>query len=84
MWSQLAITNSLCNILNLPRERYIVGIEELKEQKDEKSQRLLRLDEELASDQCQLRELHKEFASLEINWKKKKSCLEVNAKSYNS
>lgn len=57
-------------------------IEQLKEQKDEKSQRLLCLDEELAADQSQLRELQKEFASREITWKKKKSCLEAEVIDY--
>ena len=55
-------------------------IEMHKEKKEEKSQRLQCLDEELAADELKLNELHKELASKENNWKKKKSCLEVNLK----
>ena len=51
-----------------------------KEKKEEKAQRLLCLDEELAADQLKLNELQKELASRDNNWKKKKNCLEVNLK----
>ena len=61
-------------IINFP------DIEMQKEKKEEKSQRLLCLDEELAADQLKLNELQKELASRENNWKKKKNCLEVNLK----
>ena len=48
-------------------------IEMQKEKKEEKSQRLQCLDEELAADELKLNELQKELASKENNWKKKKS-----------
>merc|ERR1719439_297962 len=53
-----------------------------KEKKEEKSQRLQCLDEELAADELKLNELQKELASKENNWKKKKSCLEAEVSDY--
>jgi len=57
-------------------------IEMQKEKKEEKSQRLQCLDEELAADELKLNELQKELASKENNWKKKKSCLEAEVSDY--